>query len=200
MANDISLVVLGVVLGSIAGLACDPIRAWLMRVTVGPALAVTYDDSVIRATANGIQTDYFRLCVKNRGKTLARGCRAYLVGVHALVEGQPHKRPFDDSLPLYWSFTSGIELDLAPGISQHLDILMLTYKTAPPYHDIVFRSPVQPTNYEGIVSMGEKYILTVVVVGENIRRPRAINVTLVTNPTNGKFMHDATYAELLPFK
>lgn len=73
---------------------------------------------------------YYRIPIKNIGKTTAVKCRGFLWKVERLDDGQWCALDYQDTLPLNWSFmpeeTVHEGVIIPPGIPQHLDVVAAT--------------------------------------------------------------------------
>jgi hypothetical protein len=118
----------GAVVAFASAVYAEPLRQWLFR----PRLCVSFsggDDCVAKTPTDANSSAvYVRLKVVNEKPKLAKGCRAYLIG----VETSPSPGVFEptlyvDSIQLAWSCQMPDDarrpLDLAHGVSQYIDLI-----------------------------------------------------------------------------
>jgi len=115
----------GGVFGFFAAIFAEPIRQWIW----GPKLKLSFDEEgcvTTTQTNEGKWAHTLRIRVVNKGRSIAKDCRAYLVGVQV---NSPQSIPYCDSLPLAWSCKGNCKrqfepLSLPKKVPQCIDLLL----------------------------------------------------------------------------
>jgi hypothetical protein len=121
------------ILGGAAALWLPFIRRFFW----GPKLSLSFGNDLVGCVARtpilygGQETEgyYFRVKVRNIKPTLAKDCRAFLVGVEKKGDGNKFiSTIYQDSIQLQWACRSGqgfSSIDLPIGINQFIDVIAI---------------------------------------------------------------------------
>ena len=107
---------------------------------------------------------YLRVCVVNRGRRAARGCKAYLANVEVQDSKEFHETRYADFMRLVWSHHARLQsLDLLPEVPHWLDVVSTKE------HDSRFflRTDPQSTRYADGFGDTSVYRLTIRLFAED---------------------------------
>jgi len=174
--------IIGAILGFAAAIFVEPIKRWLYR----PKLVLSFGDSAEYQTQTKEhqqkkdltdnrkdictyhKASYIRVKVINNKSVLAKGCRAYLVGIEKCSEdGNYSDTIYCDSIPLAWSCHGDqrfVPVDIPNGVNQFVDLVSVRETSD------AFRVELQfhPYRYEPLFQEKGKFRFTIQVSGENV--------------------------------
>lgn len=101
---------------------------WIIQEVVkarrAPELTLRFGQSapwVALRLVEGADALFLRVRVENVGKSTARGCRVYLVGVR---QGKQSRNLLDNPVEVQWAGGQDRERDLPPGVPLYVNVLM----------------------------------------------------------------------------
>ncbi len=194
--DDILKVLAGALIGFVFAVFLDRAKHWLN----GPRVELTFETNAdyIAETTEGqidqVQDDisafYIRIKAKNKGHSIAKQCRAYLIGVDIWddIGNKYIATKYSDSLQLSWSCrnkNSYDGLDLPAGINQYIDVVSTRSISSK------FRPEIQffPKNYVTLFNERSRFKFKVLVSGENVT-PVCIDIMFDWNGVWNKFKAD----------
>jgi hypothetical protein len=172
------------ILGGAAALWLPFIRRFFW----GPKLSLSFGNDLVGCVArtpilyNGHETEgyYFRVKVRNIKPTLAKDCRAFLVGIEKKGEDDIFSSTnYQDSIQLQWACRSGqgfSSIDLPTGINQFIDVI----STIKGVNRIDPKIEMFPFIYRNLFSEHGTFRYTVQVSGQEIK-PRFIRFLFTWN-------------------
>jgi len=197
---------IGGAIGFISAIFAEPLRRWLYRakleLTFGagseykartPEQATLIDPQRSAVPIYSThEAEYVRIKVINTSSFVAKGCRAYLVGVQKKnANGEFAPTIYCDSISLAWSCQEDRAhgpLDLPKDVPQFIDLVTVRD------HSSEFRIEIKPVplRYAGFFRDKGTFRFTVQVSGENVK-PEFISVDFTWNGAWDKY--EATIGE-----
>ena len=164
------------ILGFFTSVFAEPIRRWVLR----PRLAVHFDnepgeglrcisktpDSKVfhpDAVPDGFAY-YVRVMVKNKSRSTAKDCRAYLTKIEKVGKWDQYVTTHQDPLPLAWAFVGHSPISLPPRMEFFFDV----FSTKSFDSRVIPMTNPQPMIWKKILTDKAKYKITVSVTGENV--------------------------------
>lgn len=199
-SNPLWPTLIGGAIGFGSALFAEPLRRWLYRAK----LELTFGDgseyrarTPEQATLNDPQrsavpiystheAEYVRIKVVNTSSSVAKTCRAYLVGVEKRnASGEFAPSIYCDSIPLAWSCQEDRAhgpIDLPKGVPQFIDLVTTRD------HSSEFRISIKPVplRYVGFFQDKGTFRFRVQVSGENVK-PAFISVDFTWGGTWDKY-------------
>ena len=175
LVENLYLLIAGVI-GFTSAVLSEPFRHWIW----GPKLKVEFIKSgkgfVTDTRLNGIEdAHYVRVKVLNKGRQIAKQCRAYLVNVEKWnnATNKFESTDYCDSLQLACSAQENPEepyaayraLDMPKGVPQFIDIVM----TIKSHSNYIIKTRMLLNRYKPLFQEHGKFQYTVLVSGDNAK-------------------------------
>jgi hypothetical protein len=163
--------VLGFLGGFLTAIFAEPLRQWMYR----PKLVLEFGQSADFVTKTPERSDdaqyeayYVRVKVTNKRSRLAKGCRAYLVGIERLTEtGRFERTEYCDSIQLGWAVRgdqSYSAIDLPKDVPHFIDVV----STRPVSNSFKPHIHPVPMRYQQLFATQGTYRLTIRVSGDGV--------------------------------
>ena len=198
--NPIWPTLVGAAIGFASAVFAEPLRRWFYR----PTLELSFGDSseykartpeqatLIDPQRSAVpiysthEAEYVRIKVTNTSSSVAKSCRAYLVGVEKKnANNELLPTIYCDSIPLAWSCQEERAhgpIDLPKDVAQFIDLVSVRDYSAE------FRIEIKPVplRYAGFFRDKGTFRFKVQVSGENVQ-PKFISVDFTWNGEWGKY-------------